>query len=58
MKAAYIVIGMLKQGENINIRFISEKRPEKIHGTEAEPNCEDAYMYCLYQNGCSVNEEV
>lgn len=57
VKAAYIVIGMLKQGENINIRFISEKRPEKIHGTEAEPNCEDAYMYCLYQNGCSMSEE-
>ncbi|MDE7178811.1 MAG: ABC transporter ATP-binding protein [Lachnospiraceae bacterium] len=57
VKAAYIVIGMLKQGENINIRFISDKRPEKIYGTETEPNCEDAYMYCLYQNGCSLNEE-
>lgn len=57
VKAAYIVIGMLKQSENINIRFISEKRPEEIPGTEAEPNCEDAYMYCLYQNGCSVIEE-
>ena len=57
VKASYIVIGMLKQGETINIRFISEKKPEKIHGMEAEPNCEDAYMYCLYQNGCGMDEE-
>ena len=57
VKAAYIVIGMLKQGETINIRFISEKKPEEIPGMEAEPNCEDAYMYCLYQNGCSMSEE-
>lgn len=57
VKADYIVIGMLTQGENINIRFLSEERPEKIHGMEADPNCEDAYMYCLYQNGCSMSED-
>lgn len=56
-KAEYIVTSMLKQGGMTNIRLISENTPENLQCTEAEPNCEDAYMYCLYQNGCDIVRE-
>lgn len=54
IKAEYIVTSMLKQGEKSHVRFIARDFP-KITGAEAaDPNCEDAYMYCLFQNGCDV----
>ena len=52
MKTKYIVTGMLKQGAAMSVRLIAEAEPETFPATVAEPNCEDAYMYCLYQNGC------
>lgn len=55
IKKDYIVTGMLIQGEYTTVRLLSDTVPD-IQGTApAEPNCEDAYMYCLYQNGCNVN---
>lgn len=55
IKADYIVTGMLQQGVDANVRFIAEKTPDLPKVTAIEPNCEDAYMYCLYQNGCDVS---
>lgn len=54
IKSEYIVTSMLKQGESINIRFIADEKPEISGSSEVRPSCEDAYMYCLYQNGCNV----
>lgn len=51
VKRSCIVTGMLKTRENITVRLIAETEPEGFPVTLAEPNCEDAYMYCLYQNG-------
>lgn len=58
MKSQYIITAMLKQGEDMQIRFITEKRPENKELTNLEetiPNCEDAYMYCLASNGCDIS---
>lgn len=52
VKTKYIVTGMLKQGTATSVRLIAETEPEAFPAALAEPNCEDAYMYCLYQNGC------
>lgn len=52
VKKSYLVTGMLKQGKVTSVRLIAENRPEGFSVIQAEPNCEDAYMYCLYQNGC------
>lgn len=53
-KENYIVTAILRQQDNIHIRFIAETNPQIQGIQEAEPNCEDAYMYCLYQNGCEI----
>lgn len=54
MKEKYIVTGVLRQQDKITIRFLAEHCPKMMEVQEAEPNCEDAYMYCLYQNGCEI----
>lgn len=54
IKKKGIITAMLQQGRNTEVRFIME---EDTNGTEyvpAEPNCEDAYMYCLHQHDCQV----
>ncbi|MDE7325896.1 MAG: ABC transporter ATP-binding protein [Lachnospiraceae bacterium] len=54
VKKDYIVTGMLVQNEFTTVRLISDKMPT-LNGAEvAEPNVEDAYMYCLYRNGCEL----
>ncbi|MDE5885695.1 MAG: ABC transporter ATP-binding protein [Oscillospiraceae bacterium] len=54
IKKNYIVTGMLVQGEYTTVRIISDHMPD-LQGIHPDmPNCEDAYMYCLYQNGCDV----
>ncbi len=60
VQSEYIVTGM-KTGETIHVRIISERVPGQRgeggileHIEPAEPNCEDAYMYCLLQHGCEV----
>jgi len=50
----YIVTGMLIQGEYNTVRIISDTIPDLQGVNTDEPNCEDAYMYCLYQNGCEI----
>ncbi len=52
VKAEFIVTGMVKQGNVTTVRILAETKPEIIAAEAVEPNCEDAYMYCLYQNGC------
>ena len=58
VKAKYMITAMLKQGEDTQVRFISEERPDNhmLKNMEAvSPNCEDAYMYCLISNGCDIS---
>lgn len=57
IKAKYIVTSMLKQGERIHVRLIAEEIPELPGAVSAEPNCEDAYMYCLHRHGCDVSDD-
>lgn len=54
IKKQFIVTGMLVQNEYTTVRIISDKAP-KIGEIAAEPNLEDAYMYCLYSNGCDIS---
>lgn len=55
IKAQYIVTGMLVQNEYTTVRLISEERPDLEGIVPAEPNVEDAYMYCLYSHGCNIS---
>ncbi|MCM1577939.1 MAG: ABC transporter ATP-binding protein [Ruminococcus sp.] len=52
VKKEHIVTGMLAQGEYAAVRIVSEDAPDMGHITPADPNAEDAYMYCLFRNGC------
>lgn len=54
VKKEYIVTGMLVQNDVTTVRLISEEAPEMFGAEAAEPNVEDAYMYCLYRNGCEL----
>ncbi len=54
IKKKYIVTGMLAQGSHMKLRIISENMPAIAGASCEEPNCEDAYMYCLWKNGCEV----
>lgn len=45
---------MLKQGGHTAVRFLSDALPDVTGAVIDEANCEDAYMYCLFQNGCEV----
>lgn len=54
VKKEYIVTGMLVQSEFVTVRIISDHTPELKNAMAAEPNLEDAYMYCLYSNDCDV----
>lgn len=54
IKKQFIVTGMLVQNEYTTVRIISDKAP-KIGEIATEPNLEDAYMYCLYSNGCDIS---
>lgn len=55
IKKDFIVTGMLIQAEYITVRIISDTVPDISGAVPDEPNCEDAYMYCLHQNGCDVS---
>lgn len=54
-KKDHIVTGMLAQDEYVTVRFLSEKIPGLKNAAPVPPNAEDAYMYCLFRNGCEVN---
>lgn len=59
LKKNHIVTSVLQQGMKAEVRFIADGEVENLSLAEAsilpaEPNCEDAYMYCLYQHGCAV----
>lgn len=54
VKKEYIVTGMLSQDSHMKLRIISENMPAIAGAACEEPNCEDAYMYCLWKNGCEV----
>lgn len=54
LKKDYIVTGMLVQNEYTTVRLISDAPPALQGAAAAEPNVEDAYMYCLYRHGCAL----
>ncbi|MCM1330909.1 MAG: ABC transporter ATP-binding protein [Ruminococcus sp.] len=51
VKKDYIVTGMLVQGEYVTVRIVADSTPDVSGIVLAEPNVEDAYMYCLYSKG-------
>lgn len=51
IKEKYFVTGMLTQGNNTAVRFLSENKPDITDSIAVEPNVEDAYMLCLHENG-------
>lgn len=55
IKQQYIVTGMLVQSEYTTVRIISDAIPDLQGAVTAEPNLEDAYMYCLLSHGCDVS---
>lgn len=55
IKKDYIVTGMLVQSNYTTVRLISENIPDLQGASSAEPNVEDAYMYCLFSHGCDVS---
>ncbi len=55
IKKDHIVTGMLVQSEYTTVRLISDVKPDIQGITAAEPNLEDAYMYCLYSYGCDIS---
>ena len=67
LKENYIVTAMLQQGLKTEVRLVipeagsaggETKESAIIPGLSfcpVEPNCEDAYMYCLYTHGCTVS---
>ena len=55
IRQQYIVTGMLVQNEHTTVRVISEMTPDLQGIMPVEPKVEDAYMYCLYSNGCDVS---
>lgn len=54
IKKKYIVTAILQQGMSAEVRFIMDGSDTPDNALLAEPNCEDAYMYCLYTFGCHV----
>ncbi len=55
IKKNYIVTGMLVQNAFTTVRLIAEDKPDLQGVMAAEPNVEDAYMYCLFSHGCDVS---
>lgn len=55
IKKEYIVTGMLVQNEYTTVRLISKTTPDLQGAAAVTPNVEDAYMYCLYENGCEIS---
>lgn len=55
IKHQYIVTGMLVQSKYTTVRIISDIIPDLQGAVTAEPNLEDAYMYCLFSHGCDVS---
>lgn len=55
IKKQYLVTGMLVQSEYTTVRIISDNTPDLQGIVLAEPNVEDAYMYCLFSHGCDVS---
>lgn len=54
IKKKYIVTAILQQGMSAEVRFIMDGSKAPDNALPIEPNCEDAYMYCLYTFGCHV----
>ena len=55
IKNDYIVTGILVQSSYTTVRLISDNPPDLQEAASAEPNVEDAYMYCLFSHGCDVS---
>ena len=52
IKSLYSVTGMVMQGSQTTVRFVHEGAPDLTGAAETAPCLEDAYIYCLFKNGC------
>lgn len=52
VKERYAVTGMVAHGDSATVRLVAAEKPDCGEVSEAEPNVEDAYIYCLGSHGC------
>ena len=52
IKSLYSVTGMVMQGSQTTVRFVHEGTPDVTGAAQTAPCLEDAYIYCLFKNGC------
>ena len=52
IKSLYSVTGMVMQGSQTSVRFVHEGTPDVTGAAQTAPCLEDAYIYCLFKNGC------
>ena len=55
VKSLYPVTGMVMKGNETVLRFVHDGTPDVTGAAQIQPGLEDAYIYCLYRNGCIEN---
>lgn len=55
IKSLYPVTGMVMKGSETVLRFVHEGTPDVTGAAQTAPGLEDAYICCLYKNGCIEN---
>ena len=56
IKSFYTVTGMVMKGHETDVRFVYEGTPDVTNAEPVQPGLEDAYICCLYENGCIEKE--
>lgn len=57
IKDMYNVTGMVRQGEYVQIRLVSDEKPDIAGVQPAEPGLEDAYIACITSGGIHYGGE-
>ena len=52
IKSLYPVTGMVMKGSETTFRFVYDGMPDVTNAEPVQPGLEDAYICCLYSNGC------
>lgn len=52
IKSLYSVTGMVMQGSQTAVRFVHDGAPDLTGAAQTDPGLEDAYIFCLFKNGC------
>ena len=55
IKSLYPVTGMVMKGNETILRFVHDGTPDVTGAVQIKPGLEDAYICCLYKNGCIEN---